>query len=108
MLTVTDEAREVLHDILGAARRDVPAGLGVDTSSVVLRLVAEAQGLAFALDVERAGDQVISYEDETVLVVGEDVGQLVDGYTLDVHTHEDGGQHLELHRGAPGVEHAHS
>jgi|GEM_PF-1813913 hypothetical protein len=106
MLTVTDGAKEVLHEILGAARRDVPAGLGIDTSSVVLRLVAEAQGLAFALDVERDGDQVIAYEDETVLVIGEDVGQLVDGYTLDVHTHDDGGQHLELHRGQPGESHA--
>jgi hypothetical protein len=106
MLTVTEGAKEVLHEILGAARRDVPAGLGIDTSSVVLRLVAESQGLAFALDVERDGDQVIAYEDETVLVIGEDVGQLVDGYTLDVHTHEDGGQHLELHRGQPGESHA--
>jgi hypothetical protein len=108
MFTVTDEAKAVLHQILDTAQQQIPPGGRPSDDTLALRLIPEPQGLGFALDTEIEGDQVISFKDQPLLLIGEDVADIVDGHTLGVHAHDDGHEHLELYRGKPGEGHIHT
>ena len=49
----------------------------------VLRLSPGPQGFFLTLDIEREGDEVITWEGEKVLLIGSDIMPFVEGATLD-------------------------
>ncbi len=83
MLNVTEKAAASLKDSLELSRRG---------ESDVLRLTPRAEGLGLALDEEREGDQVVVYEESTVLVIQPDLSQELDGATVDLVDTPEGGR----------------
>ena len=76
MISVTDEAKELLKETLLANTDDRELGL---------RLKMEASGdFGLIPDKEAEGDQVVEHDRVKVLLVAEEVGAMVKGYTLDV------------------------
>jgi len=82
MLTVTENAKELLRGIL---RREAYA------PESGLRLVTEPSGqLNLVLSEERGGDEVVEHEGVKVLLVASELAPMVDGITLDVQDSGEG------------------
>jgi len=76
MLSVTEEAREVLAKSLEAS--EAPENQS-------LRLERDGQGqFGLAFDEEREGDQVVEHAEKAVLLVAPETSALLDGAVLDV------------------------
>jgi hypothetical protein len=75
MLFVTNPARAYLAHMLGDPQ--IPTGL-------VARFVLERDVVKVGLDRKRAGDTLIDYEDNTVLVFDQAVAKVIRDLTLDV------------------------
>jgi hypothetical protein len=82
MLTVTENAKKELKEILLAA------GAGSDEG---LRLFpTETDSYVLGLDTEMSADQVVDYQGYKVLLVGVEYYRLLDGKILDCLDTEDG------------------
>lgn len=82
MLTVTNEAKQLLLEALLA---------NTDDPEIGLRLALGPGGqLALVLDKEAEGDQVVEHKGSKVLLVGAELAFVVDGVTIDVRDTEDG------------------
>jgi Fe-S cluster assembly iron-binding protein IscA len=75
MINVTEKAAEALSETLDANRKE--------DSAQVLRLVSSEQGFGLGLDEERDGDQVVTHDERTVLVIESSVAQAFDGAVVD-------------------------
>ena len=82
MLTVTDNARELLKEILSANSDDPAMGLRL--------IVDEEKQVKMALGEEEEGDQVIEHDGSKVLMVPSELISVFDGITLDVEQTDDG------------------
>jgi hypothetical protein len=75
MTKVTDDAKQVLTDILVAAEAEPDEGL---------RLLPTSDGnFALAIDTELSGDQVVEYQDFKVLLVGIEYTRFLSSKTVD-------------------------
>lgn len=74
MLKVTDKVAALIGDALEANR---------ENESDVLRLSRTGQDLGLAVDEEREGDQVVRFEERSVLVIDTDLAQELDGLAID-------------------------
>ena len=75
MLSVTESAREQLRDIVQA---------NIDDPDFTLRLVANLSGeFTFTVDRAREDDQMVEHEGDRVLLVGSELGDAVEGLTID-------------------------
>ncbi|MBI4308575.1 MAG: hypothetical protein HY684_07210 [Chloroflexi bacterium] len=81
MLAVTDAAAKEMQSLL------VKSGAPPEAA---LRLVPETNGLAFAVDVERPGDQVIGHQGKTVLLIAPNIQPYLEGILLDVRDTPEG------------------
>lgn len=83
MLTVTQDARQVLKEILANQSKDPEVGM---------RLVVQPQDKQFALllDTEGQDDQLVEHEGSKVLLVAPNIAPLVEDMTLDVEKSEAG------------------
>ncbi len=82
MITVTENAKKELKEILEAA------GAGPDEG---LRLFpTETDKYILGLDTEMTADQVITYEGHKVLLVGIEYYRILDGKTIDCLNTENG------------------
>ncbi len=95
MLTVTPEAKELLHDVLEAAKEQS----GVSDQEVAIRLAPDLATadtdtgqvqLDLLLDRAHEGDQVVEHNGSTVLVLDETTSEMLDGVTLDAVDTPDG------------------
>jgi Fe-S cluster assembly iron-binding protein IscA len=86
MLTMTEAAGAHLVDLLGEA--EAP-------EDVAIRFVVEPEGLSLRLDKERPGDESLSHEGKTVLLVDDQISEMLIDKTLDV-TQSDEGLKLTL------------
>ena len=74
MLTVTEEAKQILKEKLLAS---------TDDPELVLRLKGGPGGqLGLVLDKETPGDDVVEHEEAKVLLIGGELADVVDGLTL--------------------------
>ena len=74
MLTVTEEAKQILKEKLLA---------NTDDPELVLRLKGEPGGqLGLVLDKETPDDYVVEHEEAKVLLIGEELADTVDELTL--------------------------
>jgi len=74
MLTVTEEAKQILKEKLLAS---------TDDPELVLRLKGEPGGqLGLVLDREAPGDYVVEQEEARVLLIGKELTDVVDELTL--------------------------
>ena len=84
MLTVTESAKQLLKETLLAH---------TDDPEVSLRLELKPPGqFGVVLGREAEGDQVIEYEETTVLLVAAELASAVEGIALDVQDTADGPQ----------------
>ena len=75
MLTVTERAKQQLKQILSNS---------VGEPDVALRMSPSGPGeFGLALDKEKEGDQVVEHEGSRVLLVGSEVADLLEGWTID-------------------------
>ena len=77
MVTVTERARQELRKVLEA---------NIDEPDVCLRLVADADApgqFSLVADREREDDQVIEHAGDKVLLVGSELGDALEGATID-------------------------
>ncbi|MHC4653270.1 MAG: hypothetical protein ACYTES_20730 [Planctomycetota bacterium] len=81
MLTMTEAAGAHLVDLLGEA--EVPEG-------VAIRFVVESEELTLRLDQERPGDEMLSHEGKTVLLLDEEMSPMLSDKTLDVEDSDEG------------------
>lgn len=82
MITVTENAKKELKEILEAA------GAGPDEG---LRLFpTETDKYLLGLDTEMTADQVINYEGHKILLVGIEYYRILDGKTVDCTNTENG------------------
>lgn len=81
MLTVTDEARSHLSELLTKAQAPEDAAV---------RLVPGQQGLELTLDREQPGDTTFSKDEQKVLLVGESIASHLDEATLDIENTDSG------------------
>lgn len=82
MLTVTENAKQLLKETLLAHTDDPESGL---------RLTLDPPGrLGLVLSTEGYGDQVVEHEGAKVLLVAPELAPVVDGITLDVQDTADG------------------
>jgi len=82
MLTVTENAKQLLKETLTAHSDDPGVGLRLSLNP--------PDEFGIALDSEAEGDQVVEHEGAKVLLVGSDLAPLVDGKTLDVEDTAEG------------------
>ena len=82
MLTVTEDARELLKEILAANSDDPDMGLRL--------IVDEEKQVKMALGGEEEGDQVIEHQGTKVLMVPSELISVFEGITLDVEQSEEG------------------
>ena len=81
MLTMTDAAGAHLSGLLDEA--DV-------ADDVAIRFVVEEGGLTLRLDKERPGDETLSHEGKTVLLLDERMSPVLSEKTLDVAPSDEG------------------
>jgi Fe-S cluster assembly iron-binding protein IscA len=82
MLTVTENAREVLKEILSANSNDPEMGL---------RLIIDGDNqIKMALGAEEQGDQVIEHDGTKVLMVPSALITVFEGITIDAEETDDG------------------
>lgn len=82
MLTVTEDAKQLLKETLQAHTDDPETGL---------RLSVKAPGqLGITLDNEADGDLVVEHEGAKVLLVASELDPVLDGVTLDVQDEGEG------------------
>ena len=81
MLTMTEAAGAHLIDLLGEA--DVP-------EDVAIRFVVESEELTLRLDKERPGDESLTHEGKTVLLLDEQMSPMLSEKTLDIEPSDDG------------------
>jgi Fe-S cluster assembly iron-binding protein IscA len=75
MITVTESAKEALKRISPQV---------VDQSDTVFRLIANKSGqLALIVDSERENDQLVKYQEATVLVIDREVSAAFNGVGID-------------------------
>ncbi len=83
MVTVTESARGELNKILSAA--------DVSDPEASLRLALTAPGqFGLLTDKKREGDQVVEHEDSTVLLVGTELSEHLEGVTIDCQDSPEG------------------
>jgi Fe-S cluster assembly iron-binding protein IscA len=82
MLTVTENAKQRLKELLLANTNDADFGV-----RLVLRAVGQT---GLVLDREGFADDVVEYEGAKVLLMGPEVAQLVAGATLDTEDTPEG------------------
>jgi len=82
MLTVTENAREVLKEILNANCDDPEMGLRL--------IVDQDNQIKMALGTEEPGDQVIQHEGTKVLMVPPPLITVFDDITIDAEETDDG------------------
>jgi Fe-S cluster assembly iron-binding protein IscA len=75
MLTVTENARTVLKEILENAEAQPEQSL---------RLIEEEGNYGLALDTKQEGDQVVEHEGTTVLLVGAEIKTELEDIVLDL------------------------
>ena len=76
MINVTERAKQALKKVLTAH---------VDLSQGRLRLMDRGQGkLGLGIDIEMPGDEIVKYDDSTVLVIERELLANLKGVTLDV------------------------
>lgn len=76
MINVTERAKQALKKILTTH---------VDLSQGRLRLMDRGQGkLGLGIDIEMPGDEIVEYDDSTVLVIERELLANLKGVTLDV------------------------
>ena len=76
MVNVTERAKQALKKILTS---------NVDLSQGRLRLMDRGQGkLGLGIDIEMPGDEIVKYDDSTVLVIERELLANLKGVTLDV------------------------
>ncbi len=73
MLEVTESAAELLGEI--QKERDEP--------EKTLRLVKQDSGYELAFDEAQEGDQVVTHQEETVLLIDGELSTALDGVTVD-------------------------
>lgn len=83
MINVTDKAAAALVQNLETSKTE---------EAQVLRLIRMGEGLAFTLDKERQGDQVVEHDKRTVLVIHQRVSQGLEDATLDAVDSPEGTQ----------------
>ncbi|MBI4497000.1 MAG: hypothetical protein HY689_03755 [Chloroflexi bacterium] len=91
MVTVTQEAIA----LLGAIRSDVisqMSPLPTDQPAPALRLIIQQGQAGLALDLPRAGDQVVEQDGQAILLIDTEVGELLSGATLAVQATPQGDQ----------------
>ena len=82
MLTVTEEAKQILEEKLQA---------NTDDPELSLRLKGEPGGqLGLVLDKETLGDYVVEHEEAKVLLIGAELADVVDELTLTTEDTPDG------------------
>jgi Fe-S cluster assembly iron-binding protein IscA len=81
MLTMTEAAGAHLIDLLGEA--EVP-------EDVAIRFVVESEELTLRLDKEQPGDETLSHDGKTVLLLDEQMSPMLAGKTLDIEESDDG------------------
>ena len=83
MITVTDNAKQFLKELLLAQTDDPDFGL---------RLTLEPQSKQFGLTLgkEAQGDQVVEHDGSKVLLVGHELGTIIEGVTIDTRDTADG------------------
>ncbi|MHC4082635.1 MAG: hypothetical protein ACYS15_19265 [Planctomycetota bacterium] len=81
MLTMTEAAGAHLIDLLGEA--DVP-------EDVAIRFVVESEELTLRLDKERPGDESLTHEGKTVLLLDEQMSPMLSEKTLDIEPSDEG------------------
>ena len=82
MITVTENAKKELKEILVAAGARPDEGLRI--------FPTEADNYVLGLDTEMSADQVFDYEGYKVLLVGIEYCRLLDGKTVDCQDTENG------------------
>ncbi|MFQ6116734.1 MAG: hypothetical protein ACE5LQ_00550, partial [Candidatus Bipolaricaulia bacterium] len=75
MLTVTDDARKALKNVLDNAEAQPGQSL---------RLMEEQGKYRLTLDTKREGDQVVEHEEATVLLVGTEIKAQLESTVLDL------------------------
>ncbi len=76
MITVTEEAKKVLKDILLSK---------VDNYFAYLRLTSPQEGqLGLGIDIELPGDKVVKYEGKNLLLVEHSLAESLEGMMLDI------------------------
>ncbi|MGB6837782.1 MAG: hypothetical protein WBF66_08770 [Dehalococcoidia bacterium] len=73
MLTVTEHASELLGEI--QKNRDEP--------EKTLRLVKQGEQYELSFDEAQEGDQVVTHQEETVLLIDAELSTALDGITID-------------------------
>jgi len=82
MVTVTDQAAQVLRGTLAQARTE---------PSQTLRLVFRSEGgFGLGLDQKREGDEVVTANGEKILLVAPDVAEALGEATIDMQETEQG------------------
>ena len=81
MLTMTDAAGAHLSGLLDEA--EVP-------EDVAIRFVVEEEELTLRLDKERPGDESLSHDGKTVLLLDEQMSPMLSDKTLDIAPSDDG------------------
>lgn len=81
MMSITDQALELLADVVERAPR---------SDTVALRLVPEKEGWAMKLDEPRPGDETFEHRDRTVLILDGGVAERLQDSTLDVDDFPEG------------------
>ena len=83
MVTVTESAKEELKNTLSEADISEP--------NMGLRLAQTApEEFGLMLDEEQEGDQVVEHEGSKVLLVGADLMELLEGFTIDCQNTPEG------------------
>ena len=90
MINVTEQAKQVLKEILNA-HVDLPEGR--------LRLMDRGQGkLGLGIDIEMPGDELVKHDGSTVLVIEQGLAANLKGVTLDVEDSVKGSELVISHK----------
>ena len=88
MINVTEDAKKILETRLSQH---------TTKNDVGLRLVPKETGkIGLAPDKARKGDQIIKHSDRTLLLVGKEVSDALDGMTLLIEETEEGTKRMAL------------
>lgn len=95
MITVTEDARTVLSEMLTQTLDEIPTE--VRTPEPGIRLIVQQGELSLALDHAQEQDEVVEMDGHKVLIVAPEIGVLLDGSTVDVE-HSANGDRLTISR----------
>ena len=93
MVNVTDRAKIVLKSAFSRSIDEAGIGLRVE--------ISEEGACALYPDREKAGDQIVEYEGNVLLLIGEDVSQPLEGATIDLTQTPEGARLVVTKPGLP-------